>query len=55
MKDQLTRLEKLEKDFLRLEDELNELAIVIKNTRHEIRIIKNYKNIDVDHPSNKFF
>jgi len=49
-----TRLQKLESDFKKHEQETEELAVAIKNEHHEERI-KKAKKVDVEHPSNKFF
>lgn len=49
-----TRLQKLESDFRKHEQESEELAVAIKNEHHEERI-KKAKTINIDHPSNDFF
>lgn len=49
-----TRLQKLQSDFKKQEEETEELAVAIKNEHHEERINK-AKKVDVEHPSNKFF
>lgn len=38
-----------------LEKENEDLSAANNNLKKEIHILKNYRNIDVDHPSNKFF
>lgn len=48
------RLDKLQSDFEKHEQCTEELEVAINDERHEQRL-KDFKKIDIDHPSNDFF